>query len=271
MQHFSSMTMTCNNIIFTEIAFPKALIHTSKQTFNHNISAEILLFDKQADQCKADFQRYHNILSEEEHSTLNSFNLKKRKIEFLAGRLCAKQAIISYSQTCDNKSLSPKDISIKNLPSGRPFFTLQEKSNKLPQCDISISHSNTYACAIASHYLCGIDIQYPSKTLLKVKEKYCTVAEELLLTATQPYNELESLSQIWSAKEAVRKAFSNITLLGFLEITLVHIDTSIDNILILTCSLPHKKQLPKCIKIITTVFDDHAIAITSLTKVKDNA
>ncbi|WP_346238246.1 4'-phosphopantetheinyl transferase family protein [Niabella insulamsoli] len=66
----------------------------------------------------------------------------------------------------------------------------------------SISHCADYAAAIvSSDHRVGIDIELPSAKVAKVRRKFISDAEE---QALQPGG-IETLTQLWSAKEAVFK------------------------------------------------------------------
>lgn len=87
--------------------------------------------------------------------------------------------------------------------------------------ELSISHSKDYAAAMTSTTHCGIDIQYPAENLLKVKERFVSIAEERLLQESFPELPiLEQLSLAWAGKEAVKKMLSPYGMPGFLELTL---------------------------------------------------
>ena len=159
-------------------------------------------------------------LSETEHSQLNRFSFVKRRSEWLSGRICAKQAVLDYlGERGGQSGLDPRKIRIEANPSGRPFLNISGLPAPAREVDISISHSHGKAVAIAGNGLCGVDIQYLSETLFKVKDRYCTDIETALLDVTS-IEELAQLGLLWVAKEAVRKSLSGIALTGFLEIHL---------------------------------------------------
>ncbi|WP_020569192.1 4'-phosphopantetheinyl transferase family protein [Neolewinella persica] len=69
---------------------------------------------------------------------------------------------------------------------------------------ISISHTVNYAAAIAHPNLCGIDVQRIVPRIRRMAEKFVGPGERVQLI---PEHELLQLHLIWSAKEAMYKAF----------------------------------------------------------------
>lgn len=69
---------------------------------------------------------------------------------------------------------------------------------------ISISHSHGLAAAIASPYLCGIDIQFIVPKITRLAHKFLRPEEADSITST---NELDQLHFYWGAKEALYKAY----------------------------------------------------------------
>jgi 4'-phosphopantetheinyl transferase len=69
---------------------------------------------------------------------------------------------------------------------------------------VSISHTVDYAAAIAHPSPCGIDAQRIVPRIVKLADKFVNATERLQLT---PAHELLQLHLIWSAKEAMYKAF----------------------------------------------------------------
>ena len=82
------------------------------------------------------------ILSDKEKKVFTSIKNEKRKLEFLAGRWAAKEAIYKAApDLCINKAF--KDFSILNHESGAPY--LDEPLGS--QIMITISHSENYVVA----------------------------------------------------------------------------------------------------------------------------
>ncbi|MFK8161685.1 MAG: 4'-phosphopantetheinyl transferase superfamily protein [Lewinella sp.] len=69
---------------------------------------------------------------------------------------------------------------------------------------VSISHTVNYAAAIAHPNPCGVDVQRIVPRIRRMANKFIGPGERLQLT---PEHELLQLHLIWSAKEAMYKAF----------------------------------------------------------------
>lgn len=161
-------------------------------------------------------------LTEEEQDYLDRFTFAKRRSEWLSGRICAKRAVLDLLVPHASNQLGPLDISIHNGPKGRPSVVLPATPAEIGKLDISISHSHGKAIGIAGYGLCGVDIQHLSDTLFRVRSRFCDEFEAALLETIME-NDLVQLGLLWVSKEAIRKSFSDIALLGFLEIHLERI------------------------------------------------
>lgn len=158
-------------------------------------------------------------LSPAELERLHSLKFQKRKHEWLSGRLCAKTAITDFRTLQAKDKLLLNQIVIDNGPSGRPYISLPKSVVGGESCDISISHSNRYALAIAADTACGIDVQEPKHTLSRVKERFCLDKEELFFDkSTLQGGEMGPLTLLWAAKESIRKAYSNHFIPEFLQL-----------------------------------------------------
>jgi phosphopantetheinyl transferase len=78
---------------------------------------------------------------------------------------------------------------------GKPYL---ENSNSY----ISISHSGKYITAIISEFEIGIDIQVITNKISKIKNKFLSKSELLYCN-----NNIDCLTLMWTAKEAVYKAY----------------------------------------------------------------
>lgn len=81
---------------------------------------------------------------------------------------------------------------------------VHHKSNGQPLLDgfyISISHTNGYACVLLStQNVVAIDIEYHSDRIARIRSKF--------LRNDEPFNSIDQLLVIWSAKETLYKYFS---------------------------------------------------------------
>ena len=84
---------------------------------------------------------------------------KKRRIEHLAGRFAAKEAVLKVLGTGWREGINWTDIEVRNEPSGQPRVTLSGRCRQVAdelgvgEVLISISHIQTHA--IASAIGCG--------------------------------------------------------------------------------------------------------------------
>lgn len=213
-------------------------IHIVTDTFAAHIKAAVrkpcsvpVLLDMSAlkDGVSIDETQYKSWLSEEERRRLHRFTLAKRRKEWLAGRICAKAAIDDYFLTYGKGRKIPTwtEVTITNSDTGRPRAILAG-GEQLPEGpDISISHSGDLALALAAQTCCGVDIQKTSRTLVRVKERFCTDQEEQLVSSTvRKNNPLMPLALLWAAKEAAKKALSVTVMPGFLDLVLASVENA---------------------------------------------
>jgi phosphopantetheinyl transferase len=114
-------------------------------------------------------------------------NHPHKRLQHLAGRYLLKKIGKDF----------PLD-SIKVNSSGKPYL---ENEN----CHFSISHCGDYAAAIISeHSNVGIDIEKANQKIEKIKNKFSTI-QELELFANHAIDQIDSLTMIWSIKEAMYK------------------------------------------------------------------
>ena len=163
-------------------------------------------------------------LTRDEQKQMDKYTFAKRKLEWLSGRICAKTAALDLLSNRGEKTMpSASEFSIQSSPSGRPYLDPATFSFASPGIDISISHSHALAIGLAGYGRCGIDIQYVSDTLFKVKHRFCSDIEAVLLDQL-PAEELTQLGLLWVAKEALRKSFSETRIVGFTELVLTRAD-----------------------------------------------
>ena len=156
-------------------------------------------------------------LSADELEKWAGLSLKKRRTEWLGGRLAAKCAAAGL---LDEAAVDWKTLVIENEEDGRPYVAT--KAGTVAPF-ISISHSGPMAAALAANLPCGLDIQQPGTNILRVKKRFAVREEEDILAASLPetFTETERLTMLWAAKEAARKMVRTSPLLGLLEIRLL--------------------------------------------------
>lgn len=93
-----------------------------------------------------DEKKYSRILSDKEIQVFSDITAKKRKIEYLASRFAAKEAIIKAINKT-NVSFNYRDVSVLNDTKGAPYVEFNFKVNFYIL--ISISHTDEDSLAFA--------------------------------------------------------------------------------------------------------------------------
>jgi phosphopantetheinyl transferase (holo-ACP synthase) len=205
-------------------------------------------------------------LSPKEQQQFAAFSYRKRKNEWLGGRIGAKIAAARCMAAYDigeYTAVAWQNIAIKSQESGRPYLALNKQGRKpLNISDISISHSTHLATAMAvSTGKCGIDIQQASQKTVKVKKRFCTLDEFDILQGFLPdVSETVMLTMLWAAKEALRKAADTTPVPGFLELHLMELYTGHQGLwsLIFNCPEP----LANGLRVAVSPIDDYILAVT---------
>ncbi|MFH1021241.1 MAG: 4'-phosphopantetheinyl transferase superfamily protein [Pseudomonadota bacterium] len=156
-------------------------------------------------------------LSADELNRWLGLRLKKRRTEWLGGRLAAKCAAAGL---LDETAMDWRKLVIRTEEDGRPYVAA-EAHGVAPF--ISISHSGPMAAALAANLPCGLDIQESGDKIQRVRQRFAAPEEEDILGASlsRSFPETERLTMLWAAKEAVRKMVRTSPLLGLLEIRLL--------------------------------------------------
>ena len=193
-----------------------------------------------------------------EREQLTGYKLAKRRSEWLAGRIAVKLATASLNH--DTATTDYTQIEIDNRPGGRPFVKLHGQPYLYAKLDISISHSGAMAAALAADRYCGIDIQILNNTLIRVQDRFCSKPEEKLLLDFfgESFRKMP-LNFLWTAKEALRKAFSYQVIPGFLQLKLRQIES--DDMQCFIFCFSYEDQI---IKVACSSSDDFGIALCLL-------
>lgn len=86
---------------------------------------------------------YKRILTDQEQKKYHLLS-GARKIEFLAGRFAAKEALAKAAGSGIGKSLSFQDIHILNDENGRPYIKTDKVNERI---HLTITHTREYAAA----------------------------------------------------------------------------------------------------------------------------
>lgn len=203
-----------------------------------------------------------NVLTTNEHKKAGEYSYPKRQDEWLAGRLATKNATTKLLNK-NNTFCQPHDIEINNRKDGRPYLSLPTTVST--RVDISISHSQEYAIALASKNVCGIDIQKTKATLERVEKRFCSKKEFSILDKRYDTSKEIILTKLWATKEAVKKAACiSTTMLGFteLQLTEITIDQNISYFHFTTNQ--RVEAMPKTYTAKVSYFSEYAIAICTI-------
>ncbi len=159
------------------------------------------------------------------------FSLPKRRLEWLGGRIAAKDAAMRLRglAVCEREW---RHWQLAADPSGRPRLA----GGAAPLPEISISHSGGWATAMAASSHCGIDIQQRLETVVRVKSRFCLAGEaERLAASLGGVAEGARLTLLWAAKEAIRKAAPVAPMPAFAEMELLAVDGQANGLMFFDC------------------------------------
>lgn len=247
--------------------FPKALLGLMHRTFpRHRFQPAMqpLVSPREYVRRSQSTPVERHVLAPEELNRAGNFTISKRQDEWLTVRICAKLAALQYHNSISTTHfpLQPAQIHIVSSDTGRPCLA-GELPPELKIADISLSHGAGYGLALVADTWCGVDIQEPRESLLKVREKFCTPEEEELLQhnlADLP--ELQHLTLIWTAKEAAKKALSHTRMPGFLELILTETEPHTAGwTLTFLISSRRFNQYPATITVTSELYEGYGIAL----------
>ncbi|OQX18819.1 MAG: hypothetical protein BWK76_06350 [Desulfobulbaceae bacterium A2] len=147
------------------------------------------------------------LLAAEEQERYAALPRASRRVQWLGGRLVAKQALGHVLRQARGADYPPEGIVVIPGESGEPLVRPWPDDDSVPPL-VSISHGGDFALALAAcRPPCGVDIQQVVPTLQRVRHRFCTDSELAVLERALPaLDECERLGLLWSAKEAGKKA-----------------------------------------------------------------
>jgi phosphopantetheinyl transferase (holo-ACP synthase) len=135
---------------------------------------------------------------------------KKRKIDWLLGRIAAKDAVRMLVKNGIGRSLGPHDVEIHSNADRSPYVIIKDKA--IPAVAISITHTNGKGIALATF----VDPNHPSnpgidaETISPRDTDFASSfmqPSELKHLASYPSAALNAeITRIWTAKESMYKA-----------------------------------------------------------------
>lgn len=130
----------------------------------------------------------------EERSIYQNLRSSKRRREFVAGRTAAKQTLgIGAFSTGDG------EIEIGRDPCGAPEFRQNTHAH------LSISHSGTFAVAVAAPFPVGVDLECTALRPSSLVRYFYSDNERRLLNGLKATRRDRIVNQLWTRKEAAAK------------------------------------------------------------------
>ncbi len=260
MQNSKSFSLSTHPNIFDLLIFNKNQLGAIKKIFNCRrepiaVSVDLALLRELDDMTIKTLAEFY--LTPLEIEKFTGFKFPKRKIEWLGGRIAAKTVASNFLQRDSESKSVWQDLQISPDAAGRPFCQIKGTSpENIP--DISISHSGSFAVALAASHLCGIDIQEITGKITRVASRFATLEERKILGNIH-LPETALFTILWSAKEAVRKAFPRQPLPGFMELCLESFTTGTNNFIgQFSCK---RRDLPAKISFYCLQYKNYALAL----------
>ena len=144
------------------------------------------------------------LLSATERSRFDSMRFEKRRREWFHGRQSAKNLLAGSSGGF--RSVNPSDLSIENEPEGSPYVV---HAGRRLDLSLSISHRDQLAfCGLilGRRGSIGVDIEKIEPRSPVFAEDFFTDSEVQLVEKNPVGTVDQTITLIWSAKEAVLKA-----------------------------------------------------------------
>ncbi len=129
-----------------------------------------------------------------------------RRVEWLFGRLVAKEAVRRFLKNFYQARWSDADIQICPDPNGKPVAIGEWRRFLTTRLDIAIAHTAQFVIAIAAaNARVGVDVESATRDLSEEFTRGVFTADELELAAGGT-NSAQAFLRFWCAKEAVSKA-----------------------------------------------------------------
>jgi phosphopantetheinyl transferase (holo-ACP synthase) len=155
-----------------------------------------------------------SVLTDTEYSIFEKLKIKKRKAEWLSGRIASKRAFAKHIEFLNNSNIV-STISILNNQNRSPYIVNH------PELHLSLSHSHEYAVAVIAPFNIGIDIEKIEPRPDSLAGYFCSQEERAVLE-TDPMQKDELMTFFWSRKEAVSKFLQLGGKLNFNQISTVN-------------------------------------------------
>jgi holo-[acyl-carrier protein] synthase len=149
---------------------------------------------------RADPAEVASNLGQHEQSLCDSLKSRKRRLEFLAGRIAGKAAVQLLRGV---EAPDFKEIEILREPDGQPKVeSLSLK--RIP--NITIAHNRFISVALASEdEPFGVDVEDVQDSIIDIRDDFCNEEEVEMVNACLDVSIYKSLTHLWTIKESVRK------------------------------------------------------------------
>ena len=149
----------------------------------------------------------HVILGAQERDEFRNMpGSTSRRVEWLFGRVAAKEAVRRYLMDFHQARWSDADIQIWRDDSGKPHALGEWGDHLSSKIDIAIAHTAQFVIALAAaNARVGVDVESATRDLSEEFTAGVFVPEELELAANAA-NASQAIIRFWCAKEAVSKA-----------------------------------------------------------------
>ena len=149
----------------------------------------------------------HVILGAQERDEFRNMpGSTSRRVEWLFGRVAAKEAVRRYLMDFHQARWSDADIQIWRDDSGKPHALGAWGDHLSSKIDIAIAHTAQFVIALAAaNARVGVDVESVTRDLSEEFTAGVFVPEELELAANAA-NASQAIIRFWCAKEAVSKA-----------------------------------------------------------------
>jgi len=133
-------------------------------------------------------------LTQRERALWSELRCARRRAEFLAGRMAARRAVAHLLNWP-----APGPIEILKDAGGAPFVV------EPPALEVSISHSNGVALAVAALVPVGVDLETDDARPAAFASLFFSASERRTLSAVSGHVQQTLLNTLWTRKEAVSK------------------------------------------------------------------
>lgn len=153
----------------------------------------------------------HLVLSRRERQQWWSLAAQpQRRLDWLSGRVAAKDAVRGLARRQWNLDLLPADIEIANGDEGQPRVQILDPAAAGRRAVVSLAHTAVTGVAVAADEAAGLSLGIDAEYRRRLDEGFDSVAfnsrERQLLAALPAAEQPAAMLRIWCAKEAVTKA-----------------------------------------------------------------